>query len=76
TNESVKVESVDVTLTMPAMSMPKNRIRLLPVGNGRFIGKGSIVRCLSGDRIWNSVIELNSAQSQKISADFQFEVEP
>lgn len=82
TNQPVKTESVELTLTMPTMSMPENRVRLLPVGEGLFIGKGSIVRCMSGDRLWNGFIELNRStssnaqSSSQSSVNFQFEVQP
>lgn len=82
TNQPVKTESVELTLTMPTMSMPENRVHLLSMGEGLFIGKGSIVRCISGDRLWNGFIELNRSTSSNAqssspsSVNFQFEVQP
>ncbi len=41
-----------IDLGMPAMKMGPNQIKLKPVGNGVYKGKGVIVRCKSGRRTW------------------------
>jgi len=38
------------------MKMGPNRVRLKPSGKGAHIGKGVIVRCPSGKRVWYSRI--------------------
>ncbi len=41
-----------IDLGMPAMKMGPNQVKLKPVGNGVYKGKGVIVRCKSGRRTW------------------------
>lgn len=41
-----------IDLGMPAMKMGPNQVKLIPVGNGVYKGKGVIVRCKSGRRTW------------------------
>ena len=41
-----------IDLGMPAMKMGLNRLQLKSAGNGVYKGKGVIVRCKSGHRIW------------------------
>lgn len=46
--------SVTLGLSMPGMYMGPNSLPLLHVGNGRYEGKGIIVRCGSGRRVWKA----------------------
>ncbi len=41
-----------IDLGMPTMKMGPNRVQLKSAGNGVYEGKGVIVRCSSGHRIW------------------------
>ena len=43
---------VAVLLTMPGMFMGENRIPLAATGEGRYAGKGALLRCSSGRRDW------------------------
>ena len=45
-------QSPYIDLGMPAMKMGPNQVKLKPVGNGIYKGKGVIVRCKSGRRTW------------------------
>jgi nitrogen fixation protein FixH len=49
---------VSVWWSMRGMSMGENRSRLAPAGEGRFEGKGVLVRCPSGSRAWLADVEL------------------
>ncbi len=65
--------NVEIDLTMPGMFMAKNRVFLKHKGNGRYEGKGVIVRCPSGKRIWKAdvIIERNGKTA---STTYVFEV--
>jgi hypothetical protein len=43
-----------VDLGMPGMNMGPNRVHLRPTGEGRYEGRGVIVRCPSGRRTWEA----------------------
>lgn len=43
-------------LGMPGMQMGKNQLMLLRTKNGAWQGKGIIVRCMSGRRLWKATI--------------------
>jgi hypothetical protein len=45
-----------IDLGMPGMNMGPNRVRLTPVSSGVYEGKGIIVRCPSGRRVWYAKI--------------------
>jgi len=49
-----KAPSID--LGMPGMKMGPNRVTLLPAGNNTYEGKGVIVKCPSGRRIWRATV--------------------
>ena len=69
------VSGADVTLdlTMPGMVMGENKPRLLPAGGGRYAGKGVIVRCPSGMKIWKAQVTVHANQGIE-TASFIFEV--
>jgi nitrogen fixation protein FixH len=48
----------EIALAMPGMYMGENRVRLASLGDGRYQGKGVIVRCPSGGRIWSAEVTL------------------
>ena len=66
--------SVIIDLTMPGMYMGRNVVRLLPQGNGVYEGKGVIIRCPSGGKIWQAVVTVQQG-SRKLKVKFVFEVQ-
>lgn len=69
------LSGADVTLdlTMPGMVMGENKPRLLPAGGGRYEGKGVVVRCPSGRKIWKAQVTVPVKQGAE-TASFIFEV--
>ncbi|MHB8845229.1 MAG: FixH family protein [Nitrospirota bacterium] len=69
------VSGADVTLdlTMPGMVMGENKPRLSPAGGGRYAGKGVVVRCPSGIKIWKAQVTIHAKQGAE-TASFIFEV--
>lgn len=65
--------NVEIDLTMPGMFMAKNRVFLKHKGNGRYEGKGVIVRCLSGKRIWKADVIIGRNE-KTASVSYVFEV--
>lgn len=68
---------VVVELTMPGMYMAENRIVLRHKGDGRYEGKGVIVRCPSGKRVWKCRVVISDPHTRtpaSLSADYTFEV--
>jgi hypothetical protein len=47
-----------IDLGMPGMQMGPNRVQLKFVGNDTYEGRGVIVRCPSGRRIWRATVVL------------------
>ena len=47
-----------IDLGMPGMRMPPNRVTLTREAEGRYRGKGIIVRCGSGKRTWTATVTL------------------
>jgi hypothetical protein len=47
-----------INLRMPGMHMGPNQVALKPVSAGVYVGKGIIVRCPSGKRIWKAVVTI------------------
>ena len=47
-----------IDLGMPGMQMGPNRVQLKSVGNDRYEGRGVIVKCPSGRRIWRASVIL------------------
>ena len=48
--------SVTADLTMPDMVMGRNTVMLQNMGNGRYEGKGVIVRCPTGKKVWKATV--------------------
>jgi hypothetical protein len=69
------VSGADVTLdlTMPGMIMGRNSPRLVPGKDGRYVGRGVIIRCPSGKKVWKAEIMVHSRQGTD-TASFIFEV--
>jgi len=47
-----------IELEMPGMRMPPNRVDLRRGADGRYRGKGTIVRCGTGKRTWSATVTL------------------
>ena len=58
-----------IDLGMPAMKMGPNRVMLKPAGQGRYEGRGVIVRCKSGRRTWFANIVIPAAGEVKFVFD-------
>lgn len=58
-----------IDLGMPAMKMGPNRVQLKPTGDGTYVGKGIIVRCKSGRRIWFANVVFPGAGEAKFVFD-------
>lgn len=65
--------SISVSLTMPGMVMGTNTVILRSVGNGRYEGKGVIVRCPTGQKVWKAAVAVRRG-NRTLSAPFLFEV--
>lgn len=68
---------VKLELAMPGMHMAENRIVLRHKGNGRYEGRGVVVRCPSGRRIWKAravISERRARKEEAVTADYTFEV--
>jgi hypothetical protein len=64
--------SVIIDLTMPGMYMGENKIVLKHIRDGFYEGKGLIVRCPSGQRLWKAeVIIKKNGQSRSVSYLFE-----
>lgn len=59
-----------VDLEMPGMRMPPNRIDLVKDADGRYRGKGILVKCSGGTRTWTATVNLPG----KRTALFTFDV--
>ncbi len=59
-----------VDLGMPGMRMPPNRVDLVRKGDGRYRGKGVLVKCSGGTRTWTATVHLPG----KRTALFTFDV--
>ncbi len=66
--------SVEIYLTMPGMFMGENRILLVHKEKGRYEGKGVIMRCPSGKRIWKADIIIECPSKKTVHAAYVFEV--
>jgi len=66
--------SVVLDLSMPGMFMGKNQPVMKHAKNGRYEGKGVIVKCASGRKIWRADITIGHGAKNAI-ASFVFEVQ-
>jgi len=69
----VEDASVTIDLTMPGMVMGRNVVALQHRAEGRYGGKGVIVRCPTGKPTWKATVAA-SRRSRTATADFLFEV--
>jgi hypothetical protein len=65
--------SVQIDLTMPGMFMGKNVVRLSHRADGVYEGKGVIIRCPSGEKIWQASVTIQQA-AKKTVLSYVFEV--
>jgi hypothetical protein len=63
---------VAVELSMPGMYMGENKIVLHADGEGRYVGKGPLLRCASGRRDWVAEVVLRSPGVGEARASFPF----
>jgi len=61
-------DTLVLDLSMPGMMMGKNRVKLVKVAEGRYEGKGVIVKCPSGRTLWRATV-LSGGEA---IADFTF----
>jgi hypothetical protein len=67
----------EIALAMPGMYMGDNRVALAPVGGGFFKGRGVVVRCPSGGRVWTAEVALRPQEPAAAApwrAAFTFEL--
>ncbi len=67
--------TVTVDLSMPGMYMAANRVSLSHKREGLYEGKGVIVRCPSGRRVWRARIAVEEQGKNPTVADYTFRVE-
>ncbi len=65
--------SVSIDLSMPGMYMGQNIIGLNHLRDGIYEGKGVIVRCPSGKKIWRASVAIHRAGNESV-VDYIFEV--
>lgn len=63
---------VRLDLTMPGMFMGQNRVALAGQGGGRYTGRGTIVRCPSGGKLWQAEVTARPAGGEPTTARFLF----
>jgi hypothetical protein len=66
--------TVTLDLSMPGMYMPANRISLFQKGEGIYEGRGVIVRCPSGRKVWRAEIVVRREGEELVSAVYAFQV--
>jgi len=66
--------SVSIALSMPGMFMGQNVIRLVHVHEGIYEGNGVIVRCPSGKKIWQALVDIRRA-GREAAVNYLFEVQ-
>lgn len=69
--EGLRTETLLLDLSMSGMKMGPNRVELRRAGDGSYEGKGVIVKCPSGRKLWEATVLLGDEQI----AEFTFTVE-
>jgi nitrogen fixation protein FixH len=64
---------VAVELSMPGMYMGENRIALRGGGDGRYAGRGALLRCASGRREWVAEVVARLPDAGEARARFPFQ---
>ncbi len=62
-----------IELTMPGMYMGKNAVRLTHRAGGVYEGTGVIIRCPSGEKMWQASVIIERAEKKSI-VNYLFEV--
>ncbi len=57
---------VHLDLSMPGMTMAPNVVLLAHRGGGTYEGRGVIVKCPSGDRVWQAEARIRRLPSQGV----------
>jgi nitrogen fixation protein FixH len=70
----VENAKVHLSLSMPGMYMGENRPEMRSVGEGRFVGKGILPRCMSGKKIWQAEITV-LRENEQLKTNFIFEIQ-
>jgi hypothetical protein len=70
---SVADASVSIDLSMPDMFMGQNVIGLSHLRDGIYEGKGVIIRCPGGKKIWRASVAIHRAGNESV-VDYIFEV--
>jgi hypothetical protein len=63
-------------LSMPAMYMGENRVTLVEAEPGLYRGRGTVVRCPSGERAWAAAVTLQPPGGARLTATFTFDLAP
>ncbi len=58
-----------IELGMAGMAMPPNRVDLTQGEDGRYRGKGVVIRCPSGARTWTATVNAHGRRSALITFD-------
>jgi hypothetical protein len=66
--------SISIDLSMPGMFMGQNVIKLNHLHAGIYEGKGVIVRCPSGKKIWQASADIHRPDKESV-VNFIFEVQ-
>ncbi len=71
----ITVATVTLDLSMPGMYMAANRVSLSHNGEGVYGGKGVIVRCPGGRKVWRARIVAEEPGKDPTVAEYTFRVE-
>jgi hypothetical protein len=66
--------TVSLDFSMPGMVMAPNRTSLREAGNGVYEGTVVVVRCPSGQELWEARIDIDHASGGRESVSFMIEV--
>lgn len=67
--------AVSLDFKMPAMYMGENKVALKASEAGPFVGTGTIVKCPSGDRLWDVAVRLERPGQPDAIVHFRFDVD-
>jgi len=70
---SVTDASILISLSMPGMFMGENIVRLSHRADGVYDGTGVIIRCPSGENVWQASVTVERGEKKSVS-NFVFEV--
>lgn len=67
--------NISLDFKMPAMYMGENKVALTSSSGGHFVGTGTIVKCPTGDRLWDAAVLVQRAGQPDAIVHFRFEVD-